>query len=541
MKKLLLMACFAGFLQSCDPDDKENPVTSLFSSEFSKYGYFGSDNNSTIPVTTNFGFANSNLPSSIDLTSKFPPVSSQGAYGTCVAWAVGYNVKTAIEGMDRGLSASQLASASNQISPKDLFTAVPDGDKGPDCNGTNFDDALKILLNRGAATLQTVPYTSMGNCSQSSLQSSWATDAANHKIKSFRKIDATISSVQQNLANNVPVIFGAKLGDNFMDWNSDAVLSSHSGFTNVGIHAYHAMAICGYDNNKGSNGAFKVVNSWGSDWGNNGYIWVDYNFFFAQDFLMSSGSDRCLYIAVNEPGNTTPPTDDPTVTGVDLVSWVFEDKRSNSGVERKIDFNIYNVGTTAATTDIEWSCAYIYYNAYDVFHDRFNTSIQANTYTNTGNDYTFNYDIQPNGAFAESVFGIDPDTNQPYESLIKTYDMPNITGTYYLVLIADAYDILQEQDEMNNLFYTTEDPINFTSGRGKNAEFFEFNNSLEASTFNLKNNQFQSALNKNKNAYSPEEIKAFLKAKKKSGEYDQKLADFKARNKNNRTVQPGKR
>ena len=40
--------------------------------------------------------------------------------------------------MDRGLSSSQLTNASNQFSPRDLFTAIPDNEKGGDCNGKIF-------------------------------------------------------------------------------------------------------------------------------------------------------------------------------------------------------------------------------------------------------------------------------------------------------------------------------------------------------------------------------------------------------------------
>ena len=41
-------------------------------------------------------------------------------------------------------------------------------------------------------------------------------------------------------------------------------------------HAYHAMALSGYDDSKN---AFRVRNSWGEEWGDNGSIWVDYEFF----------------------------------------------------------------------------------------------------------------------------------------------------------------------------------------------------------------------------------------------------------------------
>jgi len=48
---------------------------------------------------------------------------------------------------------------------------------------------------------------------------------------------------------------------------------------NIGIEeGYHAMTIVGFDDNKSKSGqnipSFKIINSWGSSWGDNGYLWV---------------------------------------------------------------------------------------------------------------------------------------------------------------------------------------------------------------------------------------------------------------------------
>ena len=67
-------------------------------------GWNGQENLGEVPTTVNFGIGEGNLPSSVDLSPKFPPIGDQGQYGTCVAWAVAYNLKTALDGMDRGLS-----------------------------------------------------------------------------------------------------------------------------------------------------------------------------------------------------------------------------------------------------------------------------------------------------------------------------------------------------------------------------------------------------------------------------------------------------
>src|SRR4051794_14554322 len=62
-------------------------------------GWNGQENLDEVPTTVNFGFGEGNLQTSVDLTSKFPPIGDQGQYGTCVAWAVAYNLKTALDGM----------------------------------------------------------------------------------------------------------------------------------------------------------------------------------------------------------------------------------------------------------------------------------------------------------------------------------------------------------------------------------------------------------------------------------------------------------
>lgn len=38
----------------------------------------------------------------------------------------------------------------------------------------------------------------------------------------------------------------------------------------------HAMVVVGYDDNKG---AFKVLNSWGTSWGQGGFGWIAYSAF----------------------------------------------------------------------------------------------------------------------------------------------------------------------------------------------------------------------------------------------------------------------
>jgi C1A family cysteine protease len=513
----------------CTPEEIEQLVETIY-----QLGWQQTDSVKNVPVTVSDGLPSvASLPQAKDLTGYFPPIGNQGRYGTCVAWATGYNMMTTIKGIKKGWTPSQLADPGYQMSPLDLFTSIPDNEKGSNCGGTNFESALSQIQERGIATLRTAPYGTSLNCSKANEQSAWTADAANNKIKYWRKIEPTANVIKQHIGNNIPVMIGAKLADNFMTWNSDAVLSSNTTYNQVGQHAGHALIISGYDNSKGANGAFKVVNSWGPSWGSKGYIWVDYDF-MVNEFVVPSGGGKPIFVAAVDNGSA-PPLGSTNTNGVDMAAWVYSDIKT-AGVDRKLTFNVFNVGnakTNLATKP--WDLFYVYYNAFDandlglIFYDEFrNVDSNGNPIAvggqapAGGNNVTLNYDIAAGGNLATAFQA--PKLEQPYS-------MPTgITGKYYLVLIADGEDTLEEKDEENNLFYTTQDPITFTNGVSARqaAPEWGFRNTLPATVENVKKNPYQTAVTaKNRNAYTPEEVITNLKIMKKNGSLARKIQAFR--------------
>lgn len=530
---LLLFAAMSGCKEKGTPDP--SPSTTDYS-----LGWLGTDNLSTVPGSTNFGFSSSNsLPVSVDLSAYLPPVGFQDPYGTCVAWAVGYYTKTALEALSSGYTTAQLSNPGYQISPRDLFTAVPDNQKGEKCNGSNFTANLDVLQQRGAATLGTVPYSNLGDCSRANLNPAWAAEAAKHRIKSYRTIEPSVTSIKQQLANKVPVILGAKLSDNFKTWKTDNVLSSNTTYTNVGRDAYHALTIVGYDDRKGANGAFKVVNSWGTGWGSKGFIWIDYNFLinnFAQD---SGGGKKNLMVMVDNTtkpqGNTTPTPNAPT--GIDLVAWVFNDfsiyQQTGNPQGRTVAFNIYNIGRTTASTSTAWKIYYAYYNAYNandygiLFQQTFtsrNLAYNSSQCDNNGNCNS-NIPIPSGSSLSRQLFGND-------NGVTINYSMrPTLNGSYYLALLVDFENTLNDANPSDNYFYTTQYPIVFRNGyaarvsSGNSTPEFSFKNPL---TFGDKAaRRFQTAVSATTpNAYSPEEIVDFLRQQQRNGGFEQKIKEY---------------
>lgn len=214
------------------------------------------------------------LPDAVMLEHLFPPIGDQKQYGTCVAWSVGYNLKTALNAIDNNWTPDMLADPANQTSPKDLWLCIPSYAKGAKCMGSFFEPALLTLYSIGAASMQKKPYRDLGDCSGMGLG-----DTSN-RISGFYHVvhDGGIPKVEQlkaYLADTIPLAICIKPGQRFMDWRSDDVIRFDSDRYSD-MHSFHAAVLVGYDD---ARQAFRIRNSWGTGWGDQGSIWVDYAFF----------------------------------------------------------------------------------------------------------------------------------------------------------------------------------------------------------------------------------------------------------------------
>ncbi|HRI27205.1 MAG TPA: C1 family peptidase [Chitinophagales bacterium] len=494
-----------------------------------------------------------NVPSAVDLAPKFPPIGDQGQYGTCVGWSVGYNLKTVIEGIDQNFTTSQLAQASRQFSPKDLFWAVSNSNKGADCNGTTFEAAFDVMQARGIATMATVPYQNLGNCS-SNPQSAWTTEANNFKITNYRKIDPDVNTIRGYLAQGRPVAIGVRVGDNFLKWNSTGVLTSDTyGYT--GQHAYHAVAVAGYDDNKGPNGAFKVVNSWGPQWGNSGYIWIDY-YFFQNSFCFSA------FVANNKRADFAPDADGDNqvddgniISGTaDLIAWDLYDYDDDPTDlrTRTIFYNVYNMGDRTIYSSERWNIVYIYYNAYDanewgiLLYDYY-----TNEYDNANHNgpltqgpglsgnWWNNINV-PGGSSVAHQFGS--------EGFLWDYTVPgNLNGYYYMALVADGYDDIQEHNESNNYYYFTDDndaPLYIQNGiiddpNGKRSAYNQSKRPQNPPSRKGEPSPAPSVVREgNLNAYTTAEIRQMIQHHKQTGELQRRIQQFnqQAQNRNKKRM-----
>ena len=204
------------------------------------------------------------VPASYFLT--MPPVQSQGGEGSCVPFAVAYAARSAEQFYKS--SAINYSYTSNVFSPEFLYNQIKSGDCG---SGTGVVTALDFLVTTGVCTWQSMPYSSYDGCS-SLPTGAQMSEAANYKIASYAKIvNSDVTAIKAMLVNKHPVIITVATDQTFWDAKPGFVWKSYT----AGPGISHSLVICGYDDEKH---AWKVMNSWGTEWADAGFSWIDYDF-----------------------------------------------------------------------------------------------------------------------------------------------------------------------------------------------------------------------------------------------------------------------
>jgi hypothetical protein len=201
------------------------------------------------------------LPPRVDLSPQLPPPRSQTPSRTCVSWAVTYAAGS--NAMQRADNEHRLVA----LSP--AFTYALAGGT-PTCQrGTSISRTLEILRTIGALPLEDFIFDANACAREPSRDE--MTRATRWRIKGWSRVDAhDLAAVKGQLARGKPVIFGMPVGPRFQAHRSADVLSALDSGTGL---SGHAMVLIGYDD---SRQAFRLQNSYGREWGDNGYAWISY-------------------------------------------------------------------------------------------------------------------------------------------------------------------------------------------------------------------------------------------------------------------------
>jgi C1A family cysteine protease len=217
---------------------------------------FDSDETCLKKVATTY-----DLPSSFDWrdTNKVTFVKKQGACGTCWAHAAIGDLESKIliaEDDYYDFSEQNLASCDFYTSSL-IFTS---------CSGGNPFRSTNYLSQVGASLESCAPYRGTG----------WAPCKKTCRI--IKSIDGW-----RVIANDVDTIKAALYGKGPISTTMDASDPAFRAYMG-GVYEYydspvnnHAVLIVGWNDSLGPEGAWIVKNSWGSDWGMDGYFYIAYS------------------------------------------------------------------------------------------------------------------------------------------------------------------------------------------------------------------------------------------------------------------------
>lgn len=195
----------------------------------------------------------------VDLRETDSPVEDQYYLGSCSANAVANAYEQLLKQHGAWVNLSRLFIYYN--------SRVIEGTVNED-GGAFLHDALNGLQEFGVCTEDMWPYDLNSvyvkptyECYQ---------DAQARKIKSYSKIE-NLNQILEALDNKSPVVFGILINNEF-----DNVMASNPVLHMTGKEDKgHAMCLVGYDLDRK---LFLAKNSFGKQWGDQGYCWIPFNY-----------------------------------------------------------------------------------------------------------------------------------------------------------------------------------------------------------------------------------------------------------------------
>jgi hypothetical protein len=287
------------------PMDQEDPGTSPSSETSTPPGGLGmvpssADKQGLVGLPEMLGAAEE-LPEAVDLTESdsllqgqpsgdgIASIGDQGQTATCTGWAASYYYKTYQEWLEHGWDLEDGGPDYDYIfSPSFVYNQITNTTDWNCDEGAQIGDAIALIVEQGDlpwSEFPWVPYPYDCGTQPSSAEKDAAEEYDGISYGAFfidvgppygPELDHDLTPLKQWLANDDPFVLGFPIYSEFDYYDCYEVVTppAYPG----SYRGLHAVAVVGYDNNWAGVGGFKIVNSYGDDWGCYGYAWLSYSF-----------------------------------------------------------------------------------------------------------------------------------------------------------------------------------------------------------------------------------------------------------------------
>ena len=200
---------------------------------------------------------------SIDLRSNFTAIRNQGPVGSCLSHALASIYEYFLR--CNGLVAPDLSELFLYYNARDI-----DG-KADEDTGSTLQASMKSLAEQGICDEREWPY----NPSNFNVKPSEAAyqDALTRKVKTSLNVELNADAVKSALEDGLPVAISLNLYESFTTGAHGFIPMPSADEKQSEEHGRHAMVICGFSDEQK---VFVVRNSWGLDFGDNGYCYIPY-------------------------------------------------------------------------------------------------------------------------------------------------------------------------------------------------------------------------------------------------------------------------
>lgn len=215
------------------------------------------------PLESDYSPSNLNLAASADLRKYFSVIKDQGEQGACASFSL-------VSVFEYFLS--------NEISKtedlSEAFVYYNARERAGDTNsdsGATLQNIIKTMTDNGVCVEELCPYNEK-EYSQKPTEEAYS-DGAKRKVISALNVPTDVNTIKSAINEGYPVVASFRVFDSLAKSTAGFVSMPTEKERSSNKEDYHAMVICGYSDKQGY---FIVRNSWGKDFGDNGYCYIPY-------------------------------------------------------------------------------------------------------------------------------------------------------------------------------------------------------------------------------------------------------------------------